>query len=235
MVHPIPAAKINFGNFFNKKRFRFKECFYLCGMDVKKLEIIDKATSIFLKYGVKSVTMDDMARELGMSKKTLYTYFKDKNDLVVQILTVKTQADQQHCLEIIGEAENAIDEMFLVNQFVSAMMKNVHPSVFYDLKKFHPEAMAILHQHKWTFVKNTILKNLKRGKEEGLYRVELPDELVAIIYVGATDLVSGGEAFSGLDKTTEQVFYEIMKFQMHGFVNEKGLAYLQEQILRKEN
>ncbi|MCE3295115.1 MAG: hypothetical protein K0R65_829 [Crocinitomicaceae bacterium] len=231
----ISADRKHIGNFFYKKRFQFKKCFYLCGMDTKKLEIIDKATAIFLKYGIKSVTMDDMARELGMSKKTLYTYFTDKNDLVLQILTVKTKADQNQCCLIKEEAENAIDEMFLINQFVSAMMKNVHPSVFYDLKKFHPDALVIFHEHKWKFVKGTIMENIARGKKEGLYRMELPDEIISIIYVGATDLISNGEAFAALDKTSDQVYYEIMKFQLHGLVTEKGLAYLQERMNKKQD
>lgn len=204
-------------------------------MDVKKAEIIDKATGIFLKYGIKSVTMDDMARELGMSKKTLYAYFSDKNDLVVHILARKTTMDQSQCVIITGESENAIDEMFRINHFVSGMIKHVHPSVFYDLKKFHPEAMAIFHEHKWKFVKGTIMANIARGKQEGLYRSELPDEIIATIYVGATDLISDGEAFAGVDKTSDQVFYEIIKFQLHGLVSEKGLAYLQERINKKQD
>lgn len=204
-------------------------------MDVKKIEIIDKAAGIFLKYGIKSVTMDDMAKELGMSKKTLYAYFSDKNDLVLQILTQKINSDQSRCMLIKDESENAIDEMFRINQFVSGMIKNVHPSVFYDLKKFHPDAMTIFHEHKWKFVKGTIMDNIARGKKEGLYRTELPDELIAIIYVGATDLISTGEAFAGLDKTSDQVFQEIIRFQLHGLVNEKGLAYLQEKINRKQD
>jgi TetR/AcrR family transcriptional regulator, cholesterol catabolism regulator len=66
-------------------------------MDDKKIEIIEKATQVFLKYGIKSVTMDDMARELVMSKKTIYQYFKDKNELVEQIISFKTQFDQIKC------------------------------------------------------------------------------------------------------------------------------------------
>lgn len=204
-------------------------------MDTKKLEILEKATAIFLRFGIKSVTMDDMSRELGMSKKTLYTYFKDKNDLVVQIIKVKTEFDRVNCTCVIEEAENAIDEMFRVNKFVSTMMKNVHPSVFYDLKKFHPEAMALMHQHKWKFVKETILQNIKRGKSEGLYRSEIPEELIATIYVGATDLISNGEAFAGMDVTSDQIFYEIMKFQVHGMVTPKGLEYLLERIEHNNN
>ncbi len=199
-------------------------------MDSKKLEIIEKATGIFLKYGIKSVTMDDMARELGISKKTLYTYFTDKNDLVFQIISAKTEFDRSQCFCAKEEAENAIDEMFRVNAYVSVMMKNIHPSVFYDLKKFHPEAMALMHTHKWDFVRRMVLENIARGKNEGLYREELPDEIIARIYVGATDMIFGGEAFADLDKTSDQIFNEIMKFQLFAMVNVKGLEYLKSRM-----
>lgn len=199
-------------------------------MDSKKLEIIEQAASIFMKYGIKSVTMDDMARELGISKKTLYAHFKDKNDLVVQIITAKTSFDQQKCACAKQEADNAIDEMFRIRTFVSAMMRNIHQSVFYDLKKFHPDAAKILHQHKWSFVKDSILDNIKRGKNEGLYRADLNEEVIAIMYVGATDLLSGGEVFAGLNQTADVLFLEIMKFQLYGMVNEKGRKILEEQL-----
>lgn len=202
-------------------------------MDSKKYEILENATGIFLKYGIKSVTMDDMARELGMSKKTLYTYFKDKNDLVVQIISIKTANDQNQCFQVKLNSENAIDEMFQINSYVSVMMKNIHPSVFYDLKKFHPDASKILHQHKWSYVKNAILENIARGKKEGLYREDLAEEIISTIYVGATDMISNGEAFAGMDLTSDQIFYEIMKFQLHGMVTLKGLEYLLERIKKQ--
>lgn len=199
-------------------------------MDAKKLEIMDKASAIFLKCGIKSVTMDDMARELSMSKKTLYAYFEDKNDLVVQIIRAKTEYDRSQCFLACEQAENAIDELFRVNAYVSVMMKNIHASVFYDLKKFHPDAMSLLHMHKWDFVRKMILENIARGKAEGLYREELPEEIVARIYVGATDMISDGEAFADLDKTSDQIFSEIMKFQLYGMVSEKGLEYLNNRL-----
>lgn len=195
-------------------------------MDSKKIEILEKATEIFLRYGIKSVTMDDMARELGISKKTLYNYFKDKNDLVVQIISIKTEYDRCQCMKVKTDAENAIDELFEINRYVSSMMKNIHPSVFYDLKKFHSQASELLHQHKWKFVKETFLENIVRGKREGLYREDMADEIVATIYVGATDLISGGEAFAHMEQTSDQIFYEIIRFHMFGLVNEKGRKYL---------
>ncbi len=195
-------------------------------MDIKKMEILEKATHVFLKFGIKSVTMDDMARELSMSKKTLYTFFTDKNDLVVQIIKLKTEFDENQCSFVKKEAENAIAELFAISSYVSVMMKNIHPSVFYDLKKFHPEASLILKNHKWNFVKKAIIENIVRGKSEGIYRHDLNDDVVATLYVNSTDLISDGEVFADSKLTSDEIFMEIMTFQIHGMANEKGMEIL---------
>lgn len=199
-------------------------------MDPKKLEILEKATGVFLKYGIKSVTMDDMAYELGISKKTLYVHFKDKSDLVEQIIAAKTAFDRQQCEVVLHESENAIDEMLRVSKWVAEMMQNIHPSVFYDLRKFHSKAWQLLHDHKWKFVKGTIQQNIVRGKAEGLYRDDLNNDIVATIYIASTDLISDGESFVQYNFTSNEAFQEIILFFLFGLVNEKGLIYLQEKL-----
>ena len=170
-------------------------------MEDKKLEILEKAAIVFLKYGIKSVTMDDMARELVMSKKTLYQYCS-------------------------SDSENAIDELYKIGMYVSTMMKDIHPSVFFDLKKFHPLAWKMLHDLKWEFVKESILTNIKRGKKEKIYRKEIKDEIVATMFVGSTDLISNGESFFSSNLSSDQLYLEMISFQIHGMVNELGLNYL---------
>ncbi|TNE53706.1 MAG: TetR/AcrR family transcriptional regulator [Bacteroidetes bacterium] len=199
-------------------------------MDKKKMLMLEQAGFVFLKYGIKSVTMDDMARELGISKKTLYVHFKDKNDLVSQIIQGKIAQDQMACQSNSSCAENAIDELLHVNRFVSEMMNDIHPSVFYDLKKFHQDAWKLLHDHKWEFVFNTILSNILRGKEEGLYRQEIKEEIIAAAYVASTDLILNGDIFSKSEYKSHEVFEEILHFQLSGMVNEKGLKYLKQRI-----
>jgi AcrR family transcriptional regulator len=197
-------------------------------MDIKKIEILEKSTHVFLKFGIKSVTMDDLARELAISKKTLYNYFKDKNDLVLQIIQTKIEFDQVNCMRAKTDSENAIDELFKLSIYVSNMMKNIHPSVFFDLNKFHPDASKVLHEHKWKFVKKSILDNIQRGKNEGLYRSDLNDEIVATVYVSSTDLISNGDVFANFDMTSDQIFMELLNFQLYGMANEKGLDYLKK-------
>jgi len=104
-------------------------------MNEKTKEYLDRATSIFMRLGIRSVTMDDIARELGVSKKTLYVHFKDKNDLIKQIMYLKIEEDQFSCTEVQASSTNAIDELFGIIQLVIEHLSKMNPSVFLDLQK----------------------------------------------------------------------------------------------------
>jgi TetR/AcrR family transcriptional regulator, cholesterol catabolism regulator len=204
-------------------------------MELKQLEIIERSTQLFLRYGVKSVTMDDVAKELGVSKKTLYVHFNDKNELVKAILRAKIQLDRDFCCLKRQEAENAIDELFQISKFVLEQVGNINPVVFYDLKKYHPEGWQIMVEHKWGFILNSIRENIDRGIKEGIYRDNLDKEIVARLYVASTDVIMGGEVFPWPEFRFDQVFIETLRFHIRGMANEKGMNYLKERIKKETN
>jgi TetR/AcrR family transcriptional regulator, cholesterol catabolism regulator len=164
-------------------------------MEEKKLEILQKTAQVYMRYGIRSVTMDDLARELSISKKTLYQHFPDKDTLVQEIMRLKITMDQLISDAARQHAPNAIDEMFEISQSVGDMIRHVHPSVFYDLQKYHPKAWEILENHKWNFVYNQILSNIHRGMQEGLYRENMNPELIARMHLAKTDMIFAGNLF----------------------------------------
>ena len=125
-------------------------------MDEKRLEILERVSIIYMKYGIKSITMDDLARELAISKKTIYRYFKDKNQLVHSIIEMKIKMDQAICTNNAQQSISAIEEMFSVMRFVMENIGNINPTVFYDLQKYHPHTWKVIEDHKWIFVLNMI-------------------------------------------------------------------------------
>jgi TetR/AcrR family transcriptional regulator, cholesterol catabolism regulator len=195
-------------------------------MDEKKSEIIVKASGIFMRYGIKSVTMDDIARELGISKKTIYIFFRDKDDLVTEIIKAKTTADKCECEKVRDLSGNAIDEMFGISKMIIAKISSINPSVFYDLQKYHPGAWEVMHQHRWDFVYKSFHANLVRGMKEGVYRQELDPEIISRLNASMTDMIFNGKTFSTTIFKYELVFDEMFRFQIHGMANEKGLSYL---------
>jgi len=199
-------------------------------MDEKTKELLDKAAAVFLRFGIKSVTMDDMARELGISKKTLYVHFKDKNELVSQILAEKIDEDQNICCMVQKEASNAIEEMFGIISFVIENVGKINPSVFLDLQKYHAEAWELITKHKNTFIHQTIVQNIERGKLEGIYREELNSDIIARIFIGMTDLLFDGKTFPWPEYTLTKLYQEITSFQIYGMANINGINYLNSKM-----
>ncbi len=134
----------------------------------KRDEILESVAKVFMNYGIKSVSMDDLARELGISKKTIYQFFKDKNDLIESVLKQRLSEDKQSCLHIKEEAINAIDSLLKVMTMVAQNTSHIHPSVFYDLQKYHPNAHKMIEDHQKTFVLDMIITNIERGRSEGV-------------------------------------------------------------------
>src|SRR5699024_9125845 len=146
-------------------------CFFtFAAMNEKKTEIAARILPLFRQYGIKALTMDDIASNLGISKKTLYIHFSNKNDLVKTVLDYRTTQIKNMFIEQVPASENAIDEFIRVSSIVYNYLKRINPAMEFELKKYYQPARKKLKDFHQTKIKNTISKNLKRGIKEGLYR-----------------------------------------------------------------
>jgi AcrR family transcriptional regulator len=195
-------------------------------MDQKQQDIIKKSANLFLKHGIKSVTMDDLARELGVSKKTIYKYFDDKDDLITKIVKDRTSTDRVVCERARIESENAIEALFSISEFISTMLSEVHSSVFFDLQKYHKTAWKLMHEHRVNFVKSQIKENIKRGQKEGLYLESLHPEVISSIYISTMNALFDTRTFDMTALRFDEIFNEIIFFQLRGMASEEGNKYL---------
>ena len=147
-------------------------------MSVKE-RILIKAHDLFMKYGIRSVTMDEIALQTGVSKKTIYQFFKDKDELVDAVAVEKINYSQECCNKDKGNAVNAIDEIFRTMQMMEEMFRNMNPAVMLDMQKHHPVAFLKFEKHKSEFVYNMVRENLIRGKEENLYREDINIDILS--------------------------------------------------------
>ena len=203
-------------------------------MDEKFLEILEKVGNVFMRYGIKSVTMDDMARELKISKKTLYKYVSDKNDLVCKVMGAHCEMDKIQFNEAIHSVDNAIDEIFAITKYVGDQVKQMHPSIHYDLEKYYPEAWEIFEDHKNNFIYECVLHNINTGIEQKLYRENLNGSIIAKIYSKKIDMIFNNEIFPSNKFKFSDVHIEMVRYHLRGIVNEKGLKYLSESDLNKD-
>jgi hypothetical protein len=175
--------------------------------------------------------MDDMCREMGISKKTLYQFVKDKTDLVNQTMKVEIDCDQNKISEITQKNLNAIDEIFEITQLVSERIKHMHPSILFDMQKYYPEAWDIIDKHRRDFIVKTIKQNLIHGQEQGLYRKEINSTIVARLFSSTVDVLSDIDFFNDPSITPAMVYTENLNYHLHSITSETGKAYLENKLL----
>lgn len=177
-----------------------------------------------MRYGIRSVTMDDVSRELGISKKTLYQHFDNKDNLVEAVISTHVEREQK-CMSTISEAaQNALDEIRAIGVFITTTIKDVSQSTMFDLQKYYRHLWELLTQKQDCQIKESIEKNLERGIQEGLYRPDLDKEVVAKIYAKATYFVLDELSLPASNYTRKQLVWELHNYHVHAIATEKGLA-----------
>lgn len=193
-------------------------------------ELLDKVSEMYLKFGIKSVTMDDVARELLMSKKTLYQFVKDKNELVEKVIDRLIEADDKQYCNIIRSERNAIEQLFDVSRHVQEIMNTVSSSARYDLKKYYPEHFSRLYLAKKDMMLNSVMANLEKGKKEGLFRQDFTSEYLARFYVSRIENTIEIEFFMDDSINEQDFFIEVFEYHIRGIASEKGLRFFEKSI-----
>ena len=138
-----------------------------------KDRIKQKAHDLFMQYGVRSVTMDEIALQMGVSKKTIYQYYADKDELVDAVMVDIITYNQDCCLQDRQLAKDAVHEVFLAIDMMQEMFQNMNPTILFELEKYYPKSFEKFKQHKYTFLYKVLKENLERGIKEELYRTEV--------------------------------------------------------------
>jgi hypothetical protein len=201
---------------------------------VALLEEYDKillgAAKLFMRVGIKSVSMDDIARDLGISKKTIYKHFTDKRDLVRCVLDSSISAEQNACKICFETDDNAIRKMINLSKFVSQAHQTMNPAVIYDLQKYYPSQWKRFEEFRVGFVSDSIKLNLKDGQAEGLFREKINPEIISSLYVL---LVKGLISYFSENKTNYDfvtLHKQLVTYHLYGICSAQGLTYLEQHI-----
>jgi AcrR family transcriptional regulator len=199
-------------------------------MDENLKEILLKVRDLYMKYGVKSITMDDVATHLGISKKTIYQYVKDKNELVGLVVDMQMEEVQCQHYSVREKGFNAIEELLMVSKMLNKLLKQINPATEYDLKKYYPNHYNRLISRRRQHMYEQIMRNIRTGKAEGLYRQELNDEVIAKLQLSRTEFVVQSDIFSVEEFTSPKFFQEIFEYHIRGIANKKGIEFLEKKL-----
>ncbi|MBC7125567.1 MAG: TetR/AcrR family transcriptional regulator [Bacteroidales bacterium] len=157
---------------------------------------------LYAKYGIKSITMNDVARHLGISKKTLYKYVNDKYDLVGKVIDFEIELFKRGWPVL----KNAIEDLLIVSKILNQRMKEINPSTIYDLRKYYPQHYEKLTMARRKKMFENVIANIKKGQEEGLYRTDLDQRIIAMLQISRVENTVDNDLFS-INKFTFDKFF----------------------------
>lgn len=188
-------------------------------------QIVSTASTTFNRYGIKSVSMDYIASQLGISKKTLYEHVSSKEDLIKQILTAKLQQLHSITEQASRSFPDAIADAVQVFKQVSMALKDVNPAMLFDLQKYYPAVFKLYVSFRDEQVTGHLLKNIERGIAQGLYRDDMNVMLIGKVYLHMLEFITDPD-LEHVEHSFEERYKQAFLYHMRGICTQKGLQLL---------
>lgn len=196
-----------------------------------KDKILTESEALFMRYGFKSITMDDVSRELGVSKKTVYQFFADKNDLVNQCIDHHLEEMRNITEGIMADKEvDAVTVMLKITEYMRAMLEHINPSSMFDLKKYFKPAWDKLEAERKGYIKKSVEENFAHGVKAGLYRKELDASMIARLYIHLVGFLIDPDKYDNKEMDIRNVHLEIVKYHLRSICTPKGQELLDAKL-----
>ncbi|WP_299665910.1 TetR/AcrR family transcriptional regulator [uncultured Polaribacter sp.] len=196
-------------------------------------KILEASKDLFLNLGFKSVTMDEIASNMGVSKKTIYKYFKNKTALVAAVADYMFETICCGIDGILEQETNPIDELFAIKKLVMNHLKNEKASPFYQFQKYYPKIFTVLRKNQFEIMQDTITDNLERGIKMNLYRENLNKDFISRIYFYGVSTIKDQDNFPLTHFSMGELMNYYLEYHIRGIATEKGIQELKNQLTHK--
>jgi TetR/AcrR family transcriptional regulator, cholesterol catabolism regulator len=193
-----------------------------------KERIIQKADELFFRYGVRAVTMDDIAQELGISKKTIYQRFEDKDSVVFDVAIRSFENDKSEMFKIYKEAKNPIEEILISVEYLRRNFGNMNPMMLNDIRKYYPKVWSLYGEHKQFYLKEAIARNMKEGVEQELYRSDINIDILSKLRMEEVELAFEQDIYPFSKYNAIEIQEVFIDHFLRGIMTEKGLSIYNE-------
>ncbi|HVG41842.1 MAG TPA: TetR/AcrR family transcriptional regulator [Chitinophagaceae bacterium] len=193
-----------------------------------KERILVKADELFNRYGIRSVSMDDLATGLGISKKTVYQYYTDKDELVDAVFKASIEENKKCCLAGRIGADNAVDEVLKGFEMVQVMLSNLNPSVLFDLEKYHTKTYKKFLEFKDGFLYGMIKENIERGIKEEMYRADIDIDIMTRYRLYSIMLSFNPEVFPNNRSQLVHIEQQLLEHFIYGIATAKGQKHIEK-------
>lgn len=188
----------------------------------QKERILKGASELFFRHGIKSITMDDIAKHLGMSKKTIYLSFADKDEVIHSLMQVKLKEDEREFREVSERSANFVEEVFGHMKKIGAIIGTANPNLFYDLQKFHPESWKLFREFKENCICRMVEESLEKGKKQGLIRPDVQVRIMARLRMEEVEMGFNAELFPPDKFKIVDVQLALIEHFLYGICTLKG-------------
>jgi len=193
-----------------------------------KEKLLKGAEELFLKYGLRSVSMDDIARHLGISKKTIYQHFADKDEVVESVAKNHMDMQRKEFDTIAKESKNAIEEMVKISFCLKENMKNINPSLLFDMQKYHQRAWNEWLTFKHDFIRANIIRSLNKGIDEGYFREDLQTDIIVTMRLEQVQMAFDNTIFPRDKYSMPEIQTQLFDHFIHGLFTDKGKKLYQK-------
>jgi len=197
--------------------------------------ILDLTIAQIMRLGIKAVSMDDLSRSLGISKKTLYGHFDNKQDLVEQAIQRHIRLEEDLIKNISANAEDAIHEMSQIAEHVVIHFREIRPVLIHDLQRYYPEIWRHVITHQNQFIQENISDNITRGMSEGYYRDDINPEIVSKLYVAKSFSLVNEDLFSSRIYNRGLLIRQHLLYHLHGLLSDSGRKHLEDFHALRDN
>ena len=187
-----------------------------------KDRILQGAQELFFKYGIKSITMDDIAKHLAISKKTIYKYYTDKNEVVEAMTTQLMKKNECEFQSIADESTNVVEEVFTMMKHMGNMFSQMNPNLFYDMQKYHPNSWKLFKDFKEECIERMVEDSVKRGIIQGLVRSDINTKIVARLRMAEIEMGFDPNVFPPNKFKIIDVQLALKDHFLHGICTLKG-------------
>ncbi|HRN72282.1 MAG TPA: TetR/AcrR family transcriptional regulator [Ginsengibacter sp.] len=196
------------------------------------MEIRDRikkcAEELFRVYGIRSVTMDEIALKLGVSKKTIYQSFNDKGELVDEVTRDILENNIKLAIASHEQARDAVEELFLAIRAIHTFLTDLNPSVLFDMQRGYPKTFKRFHDFRFGFLYKMIVDNMRWGKKEGLYREEINEDIYARLRIEMVSMAFNEQLFPRSGYALLEIQKQSLSMYMHSLVTPKGKKLIEK-------
>ncbi|MEH6537068.1 MAG: TetR/AcrR family transcriptional regulator [Psychroserpens sp.] len=189
-------------------------------------KIIHKSAELFLNLGFKSVTMDDIANEMGISKKTIYVHFKNKTKLVEAVTFNLFDTICDGIDDIYDNTTNPIEELYAIKMFVMHHLKNEKSSPQYQLKKYYPQIYSVLKIKQFEKMHQSVKESLQQGVDTGVFRNSIDVDFISRMYFTGMTGIKDNMFFPPERYQMDYLMESYLEYHLRAIVSEKGMTIL---------